>query len=76
MCLKCWQHFTTQKILDEHSPSCQDKGQKVIMPKAEKAFKTFKNRITTEPVLKMADPDLPFKVETDAFDYALEKQLS
>ncbi|KAI1869633.1 uncharacterized protein JN550_005614 [Neoarthrinium moseri] len=40
------------------------------------AFDTLKKRITDEPVLKMADPDKPFEVETDASDYAIGGQLS
>jgi len=39
------------------------------------AFQDIKDRITSEPILKIPDPDLPFEVEADASDYALGGQL-
>jgi hypothetical protein len=41
----------------------------------ERAFQTLKERILSDPVLKLPDPTKPFEVETDASDYAIGGQL-
>ena len=43
--------------------------------KEDDAFQGIKQKILEEPVLKIADPERPFEVETDASDYALGAQL-
>src|SRR5208337_4541772 len=43
--------------------------------KAKEAFQSLKRRILEEPILIEEDPDLPYKVETDASDFAIGGQL-
>ncbi len=43
--------------------------------KHEKAFQTLRQRVTESPVLREADPDKPFEVETDASGFAMGAQL-
>ena len=42
---------------------------------ADEAFRQIKGEITKEPILRDADPEKAFEVETDASDYALGGQL-
>src|SRR5947209_13566917 len=42
----------------------------------ETAFNDLKRRLTTAPVLLIADPEKPFTVTTDASDYAIGAVLS
>jgi hypothetical protein len=37
----------------------------------ESAFQRLKKAITTEPVLRIADPELPYVLQTDASDFAI-----
>lgn len=41
----------------------------------EKSFKTIKELVTQEPVMKSPDPERPYEVEADASNYALGGQL-
>ena len=43
--------------------------------KQEQAFQKVKNAITSEPVLKIFDPELPVELETDASNFALGAQI-
>ncbi|TPX16414.1 uncharacterized protein E0L32_012424 [Thyridium curvatum] len=44
-------------------------------PECQAAFDQVKRNMLEEPVTRMADPDRPYELETDASDYALGGQL-
>lgn len=44
-------------------------------PEQESSFRTLKNLLTTSPILRQADPSLPFTLRTDASSYAIGAAL-
>ena len=48
----------------------------VWSPECQLAFERLKKALTTNPVLRLPNPDLPFEVTTDASDFAVGAVLS